>query len=180
MLYEYVLKYQDFKDSQKLYLRHRRGAAVFYYLWVWILPIAGLLATIPFIYGLLGFRSDWMAPFAGFAAGGLWFALFIPLMQFYGKRRCWKQLIPANTPGKPMKIGIPVTLDFNDEQLISTIPGRSEGRFFWSAILDFAEDEKVALLFIQKKKFLFVPKTALPETGWAELRAHVQSKVKVS
>jgi len=64
-------------------------------------------------------------------------------------------------------------LEVTPEQVISAIPNRSEGRFFWSAIQDYAEDDKIALLFIQKKKFLFIPKHALPDAAWRELKANI-------
>ncbi|HZY61989.1 MAG TPA: YcxB family protein [Edaphobacter sp.] len=179
MRYDYVLRFDDYQDSQKLYLRHRRSAAVFYYFYVWVLPIVGLLSCALFVASRYGFYPESSASFAGFAAAGLWFALFVPIIQVVGRRRCWKRLIPTGMKGKSKSIEIPVSLEFNDEQVISAIPGKSEGRFYWSAIVDFAENEKIVLLFVHKKRFLFIPKRAMSADTWNEFRNLLISKIKV-
>ena len=179
MRYDYVLRFDDYQDSQKLYLRHRRSAAIFYYCYVWVLPIVGLLACAMFIATIYGFHPELRSPFAGFAAAGLWLALFIPVMQFFGRRRCWKRMVPVGMKGKAKSVEIPASFEFNEEQVISAIPGKSEGRFFWPVILDFIEDDKIALLFVHKKRFLFIPKRAMPTEVWDELRKVSATKMKV-
>ena len=67
--------------------------------------------------------------------------------------------------------GQPVTFQFDEQQLISARPGSSEGRFQWNAIEDYAEDERLAILYVQRKLFLFVPKRAMDEAEWERLRA---------
>jgi hypothetical protein len=180
MRYDYVLRFDDYQDSQKLYLRHRRSAALFYYFYVWVLPLAGILSCALFVASRYGFHPEFSAALAGFAAAGLWFALFIPIMQFVGRRRCWKRLVPVDLKGKAKDMEIPASLEFNDEQVISAIPGRSEGRFYWPAIVDFAEDEKIALLFVHKKRFLFIPKRAMPTEVWDEFRDLLANKKKAA
>jgi len=65
----------------------------------------------------------------------------------------------------------PVTLEFTADQVISAIPEKSEGRFFWSAIQDFAQDDRITLIYVQQKRFIFVPTHAVPDTEWARVRA---------
>jgi len=48
-----------------------------------------------------------------------------------------------------------VWVDLDDERVISTIPGTVEGKYFWTGILGFAQDEKMILLYIRKNMFLF-------------------------
>jgi hypothetical protein len=170
MTFEYVLTYRDYIDAQKLYIRHRRMAAVKYYLWIWVVPIFGLCATIPFLHGLITHStSEFMGAYAGVAAGGAWFVLFIPLMRWYSLRRCWKAMIPRERRGKP------VMLEFTDDMVISAIPGQSEGRFFWTAIQDFAQDERITLIYVRKKNFLFVPTQAVPPEHWTTVRSRLTS-----
>ena len=180
MSYNYVLTYQDFKNAQKLYRKHRDLAALSYYFWIWCLPIIGLFVAIPGILSMSDVGPYWFKSFEAFVFLGLWVGLFIPIWRIFCMRRLWKRLVPPNIKGSKMKAEIPVVLEFNDEQVINGIPGRSEGRFFWTAIPDFAEDDELALIFIQKKNFLFIPKRALPETAWAELRRLVATNVKAS
>jgi hypothetical protein len=180
VIYEYGLKYQNYKDAQKLYIRHSKRAALYYYFFIWVLPILGCLLAIFGLAALFEIGPVWVRYFRGLYVVGLWFALFIPIMRIFTVRRCWKQLVPPNTPGKGMKAEIHVTLEFNAEQFISAIPGRSEGRFFWSAVQDFAEDVKIALIFIHKKRFIFIPKPALPEAAWSELRVLITNRTKAA
>ena len=60
--------------------------------------------------------------------------------------------------------------------MISRIPSKSEGHFERGAIVNFAEDDAIALFYLGKKKFLFVPKSALPSEGWTELRQWIGTK----
>ena len=173
MVYEYVTTYQTYMDAQRLYLRHRPWAAARYYLFVWALPIGGLFATVPFLLGLLTHdRSDSMATYAGIAAAGAWFALFIPLTRWFSVRRAWRSTVPKEREGNP------VTIEFTADEVISTIPGQSQGRFFWPAILDFAQNDRITLLFIRKKLFLFIPTPAIPPEQWTEVRAKLSPLLK--
>jgi hypothetical protein len=153
-------------DAQRLYLKHRRTAAIRYYLLVWALPIIGVFATVPFLLGEITHDSSKpMAMYAGLAAGGAWFAIFIPINRWFTVRRCWKAVVP------PERVGKPITLEFTDESVISTIPGQSEGRFFWTAIPDFVQNDRITLLFVRKKNFLFIPTKDIPPEQWAYVRA---------
>jgi hypothetical protein len=171
MRYEYKLTYQDYKDAQKLYLKSSWKAALSHYFWIWAVPIVGCILALPLIATLLGFRSEWFESMAGFGGAGLWFAIFIPAMRIYTVRKCWKRLLPENAR-KSVRTEISAALEWNEEQLISILPGRSEGRFFWSALVDFVENDKLVLIFIKKKMFLFIPKDALPVSAWEDIRSH--------
>lgn len=175
MRHSYVLRYQDYKNAQVLYRRHRWTAALTYYLWVWVLPVVGFAVAIPLLLSPFGHSPEWTSTVAPFSAMGIWFAVFIPVMRFYSVRRCWKRLLPENL-AKSTKSEISVKLEMTEEQLISILPGRSEGRFYWSAILDFAEDDRIALVFVKKKAFIFIPRSALPAEGWTELGCHLTKR----
>ena len=164
-VYQYVLQKQDFINAQQLYLRHNRGAALSYYFWIWLVPILGVViflitVTAYFLQNNVLFHQ--LVPMAG---AGIWLAIFIPLMRWLNIRKLWKASVETIDGGKP------VSLQFDDEQIVSAIPGKSEGRFYWNAILDFAENDQIAMLFIRKKHFLYIPKNALPEEAWAQIRA---------
>jgi hypothetical protein len=164
-VYQYVLQKQDFINAQHLYLRHNRRAALSYYFWIWLVPILGVVifliaATAYLLHQEVLFHQ--IAPLAGM---GIWFAIFIPLMRWFNIRKLWKASVETIDGGKP------VSLQFDNEQISSSIPGKSEGRFYWNAILDFAEDDRVAMIFVRAKNFLYIPKNALPEEAWTQIRA---------
>jgi YcxB-like protein len=170
MRYNYTLTYRDFLDAQKLYRRHRTSAGVKYYFAIWLLPIVGFIVGLPFILSLLGYQPSWADALSGFSVLGLWFAFAIPLVRFYTVRKCWKRLLPDSLP-RSIRTEIPVGMEMTSDQLISSLPGRSEGRFMWPALVDYAEDEKLALVFVKKKFFLFVPRRAMDDAGWIQLRS---------
>ncbi len=174
MRYQYTLTYRDYLTAQKLYRSHRWTSALSYYLWIWALPIAGALLALPFLAGLFGLRRDLLPMLAGGSAVGLWFAIFIPAMRVYTIRKCWRNLLPESSK-KSTKTTIPVELEMTPDQLISALPGKSEGRFFWPTLVDCAENSEICLVFIKKKLFLFIPIHALDETGWAELHSRFES-----
>lgn len=163
-IYEYVLTKPDFLHAQKLFRSHRKWSAVAYWFWIWLLPGIGALLALAAVYAWATHNSILLAPLAPAAGGGLWIAIFIPLTRWFQLRKAWRNSVPKALEGKP------VTLQFDDEQIISTIPGRSEGRFFWSAILDFIEDDRLALLYVREKLFLYIPKAALPDSAWQRMR----------
>ncbi len=170
MRYAYNLTYKDYLDAQKLYRRHSWKAAMSYYAFIWALPTSGLLVGLPLVAHIFfDYHPLWLRSIAPLSGIGLWFALYIPLMRIYSVRKCWKRLLPEKS-AKSIKSEIAVEFEMTPEQVISTIPGKSEGRFFWPSIVDYAEDKELALLFIKKKLFLFIPRRAMDEAGWSEVR----------
>jgi hypothetical protein len=61
--------------------------------------------------------------------------------------------------------------------VISAIPDRNEGRFYWKSIVDHAEAKSGMILFVSKKQYLLLPHHALNEAQWAELRALIAAKL---
>jgi len=174
MRYEYTLTYKDYLDAQKLYRSHVWTAALSYYVWIWAVPIIGLTLALSWFVTMSGYSLEWLASMAGFAGVGIWLGLFIPAARVYTIRKCWKRLLPESVP-KSTKTSIAVEFEMTEDQVISVLPGRSEGRFFWTALFDLAEDDKLTLLFIKKRQFLFIPLRALDEAGWNLLRSKFAS-----
>ncbi len=162
-VYEYVLQKTDFLHAQKLYRRNRPKAAWSYWIYVWVCPALGWLAIALTLVGLTTNNPNLVTLVAPFAVGGLVFVIFVPIHRWFQLRRAWRSCVPTSLRGKP------VTLQFDETQLISAIPGRSEGRFFWTAVLDFVEDKQLALIFVREKYFLFIPKSALAESVWDQI-----------
>jgi len=71
-----------------------------------------------------------------------------------------------------------IVLEFDDEQVRFTIPGKTEVKYSWSAFTSFAESKRTATLLVGRAAFHTVPKTAMSEESWAELRRLVGSNLK--
>ncbi len=164
-VHEYLATKRDFLDAQRLHRRNRPWTAILYWLVYWILPLAGACCTLyaASLWAKEGLRAvgGWMGP----GVIGAYLALVLPLARWNQLRRLWNNAQPKKYRD------IPLLLQFDDEQLVSGRPGESEGRFFWIAFEDYAEDEKLALLYLRRKLFLFIPKRAMPAAEWARLRA---------
>jgi hypothetical protein len=164
----YTLTLKDFKAAQALHRRQKfvRQLAV----WAW--PALTFLGLIGMFFASINNYSEIFSDSISLTGGALFLTIWMPVVRWYSFRRAFKQLFP------PTRTDRSTWLDIDDERIISTIPGVSEGRFFWSAILAFAQDEKVTLLYIRKNAFLFIPNCAFSTTERAELNDLVARHVK--
>ena len=164
-VHEYVSTKQDFADAQRLHRSNRPRFAVWYWLWYGVLP--GLSVVYLMYWAALWITrgQGWALHNAAWAGLALYIAVMLPFGRWWQIRRLWDRTQPKKYRGEP------VTFQFDEQQLISARPGSSEGRFQWNAIEDYAEDERLAILYVQRKLFLFVPKRAMDEAEWERLRA---------
>jgi hypothetical protein len=70
-------------------------------------------------------------------------------------RKCFKQLFPPHRTDRTSR------LEVSDECIISSVPGVSEGKIFWPGVFAFAQNDRVTMIFLAPKRFLFFPTTAL-------------------
>lgn len=157
----YTLTLADYKAAQRLHIRRKITRRVLFYLY----PIMTAIASIGALFGLICGNVVLSEIFLPLVAGGLACSICVEIGRFYGIRKCFKQLFhPARTDRNS-------SLDIDDERIVSAVPGVSEGKFFWSAILEFAQDEKITLLYVAEKRFLFFPTSALSPDQRVELDA---------
>jgi hypothetical protein len=70
-------------------------------------------------------------------------------------RKTYKRLFP------PTRTDQNSNIDIDDERIFSRTPGVSEDKYFWTAIIAFAQDDKMTLLYLDKNRFLLFPTRAL-------------------
>jgi hypothetical protein len=171
---DYISTFEDYKKAQKLYLRYRNNARMRLLAWMYGLPIATVCLA------LLTWHLSSTSSTSGFSLLG-WLTLCcfgatvqVVVLRPWNLRRCYNKM--RRIAG--MNEQTPTRFDFDDNGVISGVPNRSEVRFFWNAIQDFAEDEHVALLFISKKRFLFIPKRVMAAEQWDQLRSLITIKAQ--
>jgi len=99
-----------------------------------------------------------------FAKGILLFlSVALPLARIPDVRICFKRIF-LNSKAIPT-----INLEIDEQGIRSENPGVSEGKLFWSAILDFAQTERITLLYVARKKFLFFPTKVLTPAQRDEL-----------
>jgi hypothetical protein len=168
MKLSYTLTLADFKAAQRLHIRQRLSRRINFYFWYMVIPILAIITVITTIVAIGSDRSDLVSDLVAPDALLLWLAIFLPLARVYKIHKGFKQFLhPARTD----RIN---SLDIDDERIVSTIPGVGEGKLFWNAIFAFAQDEKVALLYVREKRFLFFPTTALSSEQRTELNELVK------
>jgi hypothetical protein len=62
-------------------------------------------------------------------------------------------------------------LEKDGDILVSGIEGKSEARLQRAAVCETAEDDEMLLLFLTRKKFLYLPKRELPTEAIEEVRS---------
>jgi hypothetical protein len=174
MPFDHTLTYDDLKDAQRLYVHRSTTAWVSYVFWMRVLPVFVVPCIAYLLYYFAGRHFEYPAWYAPIAAIVAWLGLFMPALRFIAIRRAYRNLLP-----KGQKV-LDVTVEFDEQQLISRIPGRSEGRILWPTFLELLEDDKIALLFFHKKRFLFIPKRAMPEDQWQLIRNRISRNRKVA
>jgi hypothetical protein len=152
----------DFRASLRLHCRQKMSRYIYSLLSLWLLPFLILLFLLSSIYTMATDRENYTGG-AGWIVLAFLFALAIPLRRTYAVRRQYKLMFP------PSQTSWEVLIDIDEDRVISSLPGSSEGKFFWNSILDFAQNEKVTLLYVRKNVFLFFPTQAMSPAQRTEL-----------
>lgn len=172
MKISYRLTLQDYIAAIRLYRNQKLSRRFIFGLIYLGLPICAGFGLITLILvrkqGTAALRSDFI-----FTETLLVFiAIALPLARIPDVRKGFRRTFPD--PGK-----LPTTTSaFDEECLRSEISGVSEGIFRWNAIVDFAQDDKITLLYIAKKKFLFFPTSIMSAEQRSELNDLINRKVR--
>jgi len=163
MKYTYTSNFSVYKAAMRTYIRSSARRRFWFHFQMWGMLMLGLILAI--IALLSGARvSTLLLPLcAGLVAGGI----VAPLLRPWNLRRCYRVSCGE------LKNRL-VYLSIEDRELRSGIEGQSEGRFQCTAICDIAEDQDILLLFVNKRKFLYLPKALLPAEALDEVRAWLQ------
>ncbi|HEY3990001.1 MAG TPA: YcxB family protein [Acidobacteriaceae bacterium] len=166
---EYVLQFDDYRAAHRLLLLER-PLAMFWYLFVmWILPIAVVCANCWSLWLWIGNRSDILPTVYGITIAATWVCLILILMYRRRLRRRYREM-----GGGAMAQRVRLSVD--NEQVAVSNSAKSETRHPWSAIEKYAEDEHGGVL-VAGKQLLAIPRRALTEAQWVELRALAAAKV---
>jgi hypothetical protein len=163
MKLEYTLTFADFKSAQRLHYRQTLGRRLRFAFWNICIPVLAVLGLAAFVFLDLFHIARYAAILFGIECALLWIAICNPIARYFKMRKCFKQLFP------PTRTERNSTLELGEDHLLSGIPGVSEGKFFWNAIVGFAQDEKITLIYVAKTRFLFFPTAAMSPDQRAKL-----------
>ncbi len=168
MRFEWVLSLADYRAAQNLHNRSSlvRRSRVFTFRW--LIPFLALLSLLSILFTYFTTRRTDV--FLHDLSTTLPFFLFVVVFRVFYKwstRASYKRLFLNGDSSKPLY------MDVDEHRVLSGIPGSGEGKFFWSTILNFAEDDRIALVYISKQMFLMIPKKKLSPAAWADLRGTI-------
>lgn len=163
MKLEFTLTFSDYKSALRLHRRQTLGRRLAFIFWNIAVPILAVIGLAAFVFFDLFRVTRFAAILFGIESGLLTITILNPIARYYKMRKCFKQLFP------PTRIDRITTLEINHDHLLSSIPGVSEGKFFWNAIVDFAQDNKTTLIYVAKARFLFFPTAAMSSDQRVEL-----------
>jgi hypothetical protein len=166
MRYSYQTNFDLYKLAMRTYIRTSPRRRFRFHFFMWGLFVIGLVVglVILLLHNRFPDLSNAVLPLtAGAITGGL----VTPLTRPWQLKRCYK-IWNGEIKGHS------VFVEVNGAELISGIEGRSESRFQRGAVCGTAEDENALLLFLNKKKFLYFSKSAIPQSTLDELRAWLQ------
>jgi hypothetical protein len=173
-VYKYTTNYQDFVAAQRLIIRSNRKSLIRYYFVGWLLPALGwMAAALVFIdmvsnqFSLPSWGVDLLILF------GLW-SIMIPLTRHRLFKRRYRQMKNGRSDSDPL------ALKFTDMFIAQMIPGMGEGRHYRATIEKFVEDDKVALIYTGKLRFLLIPKRAIPQDDWPLIRGWIAGRFETT
>ena len=158
----YVPTIKDYRAGLRLHFRLRLTRRIAHLLGLWMLPSFFLLFSAPMIYKMLTQPEEYSGVL-GWLVIGFAFSLIVPLRQYYCVNKQFKALFQNSLASRE------VSVEISNDRILSAIPGMSEGTFYWKAILDFAQDENVTLLYVAENRFLFIPTQAMSPAQRTEL-----------
>jgi hypothetical protein len=173
MRFNYSVTLADLQNAQELHWHQTLYRRAVYYSVNWLVPVLISAFVILFLSreGLFFERLPVMYVFMlGFAISAI-----IRTIRFsHQKSKMYRKRFDKTFP--PHKRNAWCVVD--DEGITSAIIGTAEEKWPWQAILHFAQNEKITLMYVSAKKFLFIPTNALSSDQRSELLEYVDRHMR--
>ena len=159
---EYPLRMEDYRSALTLHTTRTLLGRIWYFTMMWIAPAVAVFFLIPVLIVHLhrvahfDLKSLGLLMIVGFCIG-------VPALQLSDLRKQFH----GRFPGEP---GQKAVLEISKEEIVSTLSGHDEVRFPWSAVTDFAQDERMTLIYVGEN-LLFAPTEVFSENDRVELNA---------
>jgi len=165
----YAIQFEDYKAAHRLWLSDRPGAMLWHLFVMWIFPGVVVCANCWSLWLWIRQRNDILPTVYGITIALTWLCLI--LITTY-RRRLRRRYREATGGAAAQRVGLLV----DDAHVAVSHAGRTETRFSWNAIENFLEDEHGGVL-VAGKTWVVIPRRALNEPQWAELREMAAAKV---
>jgi hypothetical protein len=167
----YTLTLADIKAALRLHTKQDRNRRIRFLISYAILPILAILGSIALILLLLSGHTEWASMFRIVDFVLILLSFFFYFYRVELANKSYKRIFP------PTRTEQTSNIDIDDERIFSRTPGVSEEKYFWTAIVAFAQDEKMNLLYLDTNRFLLFPTRALSIDQRTELNDLVARNV---
>jgi hypothetical protein len=167
MKFEFTISLRDYKHALKLHRKRTLSRRLF----PLVCPALLALSIIAFVGASLARNLVVASQAVALAAGSLTGIIALPILRFFSTRRCYKLMFPS-TRTSPTS-----TIDIDDQRIVEENPGTEEVKLAWSGALDFVQDERVTLIYINPSRFFLFPTSAMSSDQRAELDSLVARHV---
>ncbi len=164
MRYTYPTNFASYKQALRIYIRSSAWRRLWFHLYYWGVSLIGAFLALA---GWLVGEPRSLLRDLGLPVG-IWL-LFVGLVVLafrpWQLRRIYKVW---NGEIRPDTI---LYLEFDGPTMITGLDGSRETRFQRGGFCRVVDDESMVLLFMSKKKFMYLSKSALPPAAFEELHA---------
>lgn len=163
MRYVYESSFANYKLAQRAHTRSTWQRRFRWHFFMWGMLLCGLCIMMFSALNRGMFFSEVIGPVlvGGLIGGGI----VSPLLRPWQLRRSYRMWNGDDADGRQ------VYVEMDGPLLVSGIEGKSESRFQRSAIIEVVEDNRVLLLYVRKKVFLYFANDTVPQEALAEIRS---------
>jgi len=163
MRYTYQTNYANYKQAMRIYVRSSPWRRFWFHLYYWGVSLIGasLLLTAWLVGEPRSLLRDVGQPV------GIWLlfvGLVVLVLRPWQLRRVYKLW---NGEIRPDSV---LYLEFDGPTMITGLNDSRETRFQRGSFCRVVDDESMALLFLSKKKFMYLSKNSLPPAAFEDLR----------
>jgi hypothetical protein len=163
MKLEYALTLDDYKAAQRLHRSRTAARRIKFAISYSIFPALTVVGLISIFLLKSSDNAELKADLLICDFALFFLSVAMPIARIFDMRIRFKRL------QRTLRGVSSVFLEIGEECIISAIPGVSEGKFFWNASIDFAQDDKVSLLYVRKRAFFFFPTSVMSPDQRTEL-----------
>jgi len=162
---EYVVTYRDFRESIRAYRQISKAALIAYFFRNLLFSTLAFVEVVLCLYAFFTHDQEFLSGWAFITGVTVVVAILLPIIYSLQLRRMFK-LRTSLVDGK-------VSLDFDEATVRFTVPDRAQVVYPWTSFTAYREVPRTATLFVGKAAFHTIPKPAMDEKGWGELRGYV-------
>ena len=173
MKFAYSITLADLQNAQWLHWHQTPGRRAKYYSIHWLIPVLFGSSGITFL-SHMGVFFPRLSAVHAFARGFVISAAVTTLGFFRKQSKMYRKLFDKNFP--PGKRTTWCVVD--DDGIVSAMQATDEEKRTWKEFVHFVQNEKIMLLYLSEKNFMFIPTSSLSVEQRTELLGYVDRFVR--